>query len=74
MAQKITFDFNTAEFCTAHGKEPRGRGSWAFAFEGREPVFSPSMTYAEAKRWIKEHICSVAPAEFYGCVLIDVLS
>lgn len=49
----LSVRFNTRPFVTSHGREPRGRGSWAFAFGvstgGVE--FSPSMTFAEAKRW-----------------------
>ena len=51
---------------------PKGRGSWAFEFNGREPVFAPSMTYGDAKKWIKEHIRSEAPADFKGCVVVNV--
>ena len=57
------FVFDTSEFCLSHGREPRGRGSWAFAF-GRqarveEVIFSPSMTYTEAKRWFRaNHKCA----------------
>lgn len=51
--------FDTFEFELSHGRSPRGRGSWAFApFHLRKSldatVFSPSMTYTEAKRWARQ--------------------
>ena len=62
------------EFDTApHGRQPRGYGSWAFAFEGRGPVWAPTSTYADAKAWVKAHIRSVAPADYAGTVVVDVL-
>jgi hypothetical protein len=69
----ISVDFSTREFRFSHGKEPKGYGSWAFEFEGRGPVWAPTSTYAEAKKWIKEHIRSVAPAGFVGIVNVNVL-
>lgn len=51
---KVQFD--TAEYVRSHCREPRGRGGWAFKADGdMEFTFTPSMTYAEAKRWIKNH-------------------
>lgn len=52
--------FTTTEFEWAHGRRPRGRGSWAFRpYDDRDFdsfVFSPSMTYSEAKKWVvREH-------------------
>lgn len=70
----MKIEFNTAKFVFSHGKEPKGRGSWAFAFEGLEPIFSPSMTYAEAKAWARGKVKAVAPAGYAGTVIVDVLS
>jgi hypothetical protein len=57
----MTEFFNTSPFERSHGRSPRGRGSWAFCSNwvlNREDyldhtVFSPSMTYGEAKKWAK---------------------
>jgi hypothetical protein len=53
---KGRYEFITDEFEQSHGRLPRGRGGWAFAFARRAPiervVFAPSSTYADAKRWI----------------------
>ena len=43
------------DYRASHGKAPKGRGSWAFAFEhprkNSEPWFAPSnLTYADAKK------------------------
>jgi hypothetical protein len=57
-ASKIEFD--TTQYQISHGKMPRGRGSWAFqvtevnGWRGEAPIhFSPSMTLAEAKAWMR---------------------
>jgi hypothetical protein len=71
MAIRVSFD--TAPFVSSHAREPRGRGSWAFSFEGREPIFSPSMPLAEAKRWAAEQVRAAAPAGFSGTVVVAVL-
>jgi hypothetical protein len=52
----------TRPYVSSHQKAPRGRGSWAFQpAEAYHPggaeiadltIFSPSMTYTEAKRWL----------------------
>lgn len=69
------FEFSTSQFVLSHGRAPKGRGSWAFVVRevSREPVFTPSMTYAEAKTWIKNCVRPMVPAEFVGTVVIEVL-
>jgi hypothetical protein len=55
-------EFNTTEYQFSHGKQPRGRGSWAFFFgppsdpENFNNVFwTPgNTTYSEAKRMARE--------------------
>jgi len=52
----LKIEFNTREYEFSHGHKPRGRGSWAF-FPNRktlieQAMWTPSMTYGEAKRWI----------------------
>jgi len=55
-AQRLPrIEFVTSEYEFSHGRLPRGRGSWAFqlSFEMRgEYAWSPSMTFAEARRWV----------------------
>ena len=47
-------EFNTDQYVFSHGKEPRGRGSWAFSFNDRNaPIeqvfFAPhSHTFRDA--------------------------
>jgi hypothetical protein len=46
---------NVAPYAHSHGKPPRGRGYWAFAFDGKNDIddvwFAPgNLTYAEAKK------------------------
>lgn len=50
---KTAIYIDTRDYLLAHGKEPRGRGMWAFFFDGRthiEDVYwsRPNMTYREA--------------------------
>jgi hypothetical protein len=73
MARKFTIFFDTRPFVRSHMKEPRGRGSWAFSIDGGEAIFSPSMTLAEARRWVRGKVAEVAPAGFDGCVAVQVL-
>jgi len=61
MALKIEFD--EAPFIRSHMTTPRGRGSYAFSIEGQAPIFSPSGTYAEAKKWAKAQVLAIAPAD-----------
>jgi hypothetical protein len=60
---KTHVEFYTTEYQINHGAEPRGRGSWCFS-EKRHPdvcaktgvLWSPSMTFGEAKKWAREQI------------------
>ncbi len=70
---KNKIEFSTAQYAFSHGKEPRGRGSWAFALNGKmnpdDLVWVPARyftpwgprLYSEAKKWIREN----APAGTY---------
>lgn len=62
--------FETLPYELSHGRSPKGRGSWAFCpFHKRNAhdyldwtVFSPSMTFSEAKRWaISQELLQGAP-------------
>ena len=52
-----TFTFDTDAYEATHGHKPRGRGGWVFGLKPDasvrkgEAVFTPALTYAEAKRW-----------------------
>lgn len=62
--------FSTREFFRSHGKEPRGRGSWAFQVEDTtKVVFSPSMTFSEAKAWMRKQVAAARNENVY----VDVL-
>lgn len=59
-----SIEFDTFTYELSHGKSPRGRGSWAFCpFHLRNAedymtrtLWSPSMTFTEAKKWAKAQI------------------
>lgn len=59
----MRIEFNDTQYQFSHGRTPRGRGSWAFEIRGLDGIhFSPSMTYGEAKRWMREQAKQVVPA------------
>lgn len=53
--------FDTTEYEFAHGRAPKGRGSWAFFPEGSDTsdvsnaVFAPAGTFTEARRWVRQN-------------------
>jgi len=77
--------FETSTYRHEHGRSPRGRGSWAFCPHAKRnggdyldfTIFSPSMTYGEAKRWAKakiEELRDTAPLSSpYMCDLWAVM-
>ena len=69
---RIQFDTSNYEF--SYGVAPRGRGSWAFAFEGHGPLFSPSMTFGEPKKWVQAEVAKRAPAGYARIVIVEVLT
>jgi len=55
--------FSKRDYVEAHGKNPSGRGSWAFIVAdascqvGVETVFAPGcLTLTEAKKWMRNYI------------------
>jgi hypothetical protein len=48
----MTCEVSTTAYQFSHGKQPRGRGYWAFEFPGsNEPWFVPGeQAYSDAKR------------------------
>jgi hypothetical protein len=57
----MRFEFDTSEYRLSHVHNPRGRGTWAFGINSRDPepgqvLWSPSMTYTEAKAWAKREL------------------
>ena len=58
----MTIEFLTDDYEWTYGHAPRGRGSWAFAEDRNADclsgniLWSPSMTYTEAKKWAREEL------------------
>lgn len=53
--------FITKKYFQVHGKQPKGRGAWAFAFnipndpQLRQTIFvTPSLTLTEAKKYARQ--------------------
>jgi len=70
MAFKVEFD--TTEFFRTYARQPKGYGGWAFEFEGMEPVFAPSSTYADARKWVIAQVRAAAPANYAKLVVVTV--
>ena len=49
--------FDSRDYERSHGKKPRGVGVWAFmpdnSGDPADWLFSPSMSFAQAKAWVK---------------------
>ena len=76
MAHKTSVRFDNSPFVRSHGKEPKGRGSWAFQIDGLRDArieFSPSMTLAEARRWMAERVQAMPACEGVAQVWVNVL-
>jgi hypothetical protein len=61
--------FSTEMYVRSHAKEPKGRGCWAFSFDGGKTIgFSRGCTsYAEAKQG------ALYAAELAGVAIVHVL-
>lgn len=69
-------DFSTREYVRAHGKEPRGRGQWAFcpaALYNRDNYLDYVMwstagtTYAAAKQQARAYFAAKGVSEVVVC-------
>jgi hypothetical protein len=78
----MSIEIDTSEYVRSHFRQPRGEGSWAFRVTvinpasgsfstDREPTFTPSMRYTDAKVWIKARARAENPS--YKDFLIEVL-
>lgn len=72
MASKMTVRFDDREYRFSHGKAPRGYGSWAFQVDGTIHWAPAPSTLAAAKVWMKNHLKTLAPADFRGAVTVEV--
>lgn len=66
----MAVEFNTREYEFSHGRKPRGRGAWAFAFR-RDPDMSEIIwvngAYAEAKKIAREKAKAASQPVVYVC-------
>ena len=75
----MRIEFSNDKYIASHGRAPRGYGSWAFSYRAEcdlrasEPVFFHGKTLGDAKKAMREHIKSIAPAGFKGWVEVLVL-
>lgn len=52
----MSVEFNTREYRFSHGKEPAGRGSWAFKLPGNPDLVWHNGTYSEAKKAARQSL------------------
>lgn len=68
--------FNDDAYRFAHGHAPRGRGSWAFFTDRAQetaPVWAPpQLTFAEAKRWMKDWVHEKYAAAPTAPLFVDI--
>jgi len=55
----MTIQFDTADYRRSHGKQPKGRGRWAFDIQGDWHFTPRAMTFTEAKQWAAEQARAV---------------
>lgn len=67
----MRIEFSDREYRYENGKAPKGFGFWGFSFEGYE--FWKSGTLTEAKKACKEYVKQVAPADYVGTVIVNIL-
>ena len=74
----MSVDFNTDQHVFSHGKEPKGRGSWAFGtVRNPDPSnadqcwFSPGgMTFSDARKWAKAEVKARFGADATGTLFV----
>lgn len=69
---KPSVRFNETPYRFAHGKAPRGRGSWAFSTRLAPEPFWVQGTYSEARKKARAHYAEKFPR--VGSLVVEVLS
>ena len=67
----MKIEFSTREYQIEHLRMPKGYGYWGFEFEGHE--FWATGTLAEAKKACRQNVKEVAPADYTGTVIVNIL-
>ena len=67
----MKIEFTDREYWHSHMKAPKGRGHWAFEFNGQ--ILWVAGTLSEAKRACKEEIRKIVPADYTGTVWVKIL-
>jgi hypothetical protein len=68
---KMKVEFSDTIYRFECGKAPKGRGGWGFSFEGYE--FWAQGTLTEAKKACMAYVREVAPKDYTGTVVVDIL-
>ena len=65
--------FSKTSYIAAHGRQPSGRGRWAFRFSDGKERFAPSGSlFSEAKKWATQIERERCP--YYSISIVEVLS
>lgn len=58
VARRPTIEFCSRPYVRSHMREPHGYGTWAFAIAGSslDLLWSPPMTYTDAKAWARGRV------------------
>ena len=67
----MKIEFTTGAYMRSHGRQPKGRGHWGFAFEGYE--YWACGTLTEAKKACRAEVKRLAPAGYTEPVYVTVL-
>ncbi len=70
--KRFKIEFDVIPYVNGHGRNPRGRGAWAFEVEGH--VLWAQGTLGEAKRDVSKQIRDLAPVDRSDTVMAKVLS
>ena len=67
----MKIEFTNKEYKYEHGSAPKGYGRWGFTFEGYE--FWSTGTLTDAKKACRAEVKRLAPADYKGLVLVNIL-
>lgn len=68
----MKIEFTDSEYRREHGRAPKGRGCWAFEFEGFQFWAKACQTLTEAKKEVREHIKKIAPEGYNETVYVNI--
>lgn len=71
--KSVNVMFSSRNYIIAHGKAPRGTGSWLFDIEGQIYEAPCCLTLTAAKQACRDEVLRRTPADFCGTVWVDIM-